>query len=131
MKKTKKHRKNFASRLDLCCGKDQLRPAFQCVHFFGGFAFATNAYVLIMQDLKMCGFTEEEMAMAEGKAIHSEAFKQLYKSDTVKVTEAGIEAGDVLCKWATNAGTPPDFVRFTSNLTEDKYTAQPTNRHKT
>lgn len=101
----------FISNLHLACGKDMLRPALQCVHFKNGYAYASNAYVLIKQPLSLSNIQESENL--EGKAIHSSIFKEIRKMKHVTCTPDGFE-----CRTKDNqkvfyqyleTNTPPDF----------------------
>lgn len=33
---------NFTTKLHVACSDDELRPIMNCVHFVGGFAYASN-----------------------------------------------------------------------------------------
>ena len=56
-------------KLHLCCGNDDIRPVFQYIHFIGGYAYATDAHVLIRAKIAdISNFTEEEIAMLNNKA---------------------------------------------------------------
>ena len=83
----------------------------QCVHFKNGFAYASNAHVLIKQPLSLSNIQEPENL--EGKAIHSSIFKEIRKMKYVVCTPDGFE-----CRTKDNqkvfyqyseTNTPPDF----------------------
>lgn len=101
----------FVSNLHLACGNDELRPVMQCVHFKNGYAYASNAHVLIKQPLSLSNIQEPENL--EGKAILSSIFKEIRKMKHVVCTPDGFE-----CKTKDNqnvfyqyseTNTPPDF----------------------
>lgn len=79
----------FISDLHLACSKDDLRPSMQCVHFKNGFAYATDAYVVIKQPLHLSPV--ENMDILDGVAIHAESFKAIRKMRQVTATEEGFE----------------------------------------
>ena len=83
----------------------------QCVHFKNGYAYASNAHVLIKQPLSLSNIQEPENL--EGKAIHSSIFKEIRKMKYVACTPDGFE-----CRTKDNqkvfylyseTNTPPDF----------------------
>lgn len=87
MAKTEKH--TFNTKLHECCGTDPIRPAFQCVYFKNGFAYATDGYVCIKQTLTLQGvFGVENL---EGKAIHRDSYKDIMGFEEVECNEDGIE----------------------------------------
>ena len=101
----------FISNLHLVCGKEKLRPSLQCVHFKNGYAYASDAHVLIKQPLSLSNIQEPENL--EGKAIHSSIFKEIRKMKHVVCTPDGFE-----CRTKDNqkvfyqyseTNTPPDF----------------------
>lgn len=101
----------FISNLHLACGKDKLRPELQYIHFKNGYAYASDAYVLIKQPLSLSHIQEPENL--EGKAIHSSIFKEIRKMKHVVCTPDGFE-----CRTKDNqkvfyqyskTNTPPNF----------------------
>lgn len=89
MSRPKRIVKNFRSRLDKLCSNDDLRPALNNVYFKNGFAFATNAHLLIKSHLSLHDFTKEEIEILEGKMIHRKSFEKIYLHDVVKAEEDG------------------------------------------
>lgn len=87
----KKDRKNFRSRLDSMCASDDLRPALEHIYFEEGFAYATDAHVLIRSALALHDFTEEEVSHMNAKLIHKKAFAEIYKYESVYVGEEGFK----------------------------------------
>jgi hypothetical protein len=75
-----KTNKLFVSDLSLVCGKDPFRPVYSYVVFCNGFAWATNAHILIKQDLhQLMGMDPEIVMLLEDKAIHMTQFKEMLK----------------------------------------------------
>ena len=86
-----KEKFNFMTPLHLACSDDELRPAFQYIHFKDGWAFASNTYILVRQSMEnYCSALNKDLL--NGKAIHADAFKKILKYDTVEVTDKGINA---------------------------------------
>lgn len=81
--------KNFTGQLDLICGDDILRPAMHHISFIDGFAYATNAHLGLRTSLKKHNFTDEEISIMNGKFIHKNAFKEIYKYDHIIVEADG------------------------------------------
>ena len=79
----------FISDLHLACANDVLRPAMQCVHFKDGFAYASDAYVVIKQPLHFN--LVDNMDILDGVSIHSESFKAIRKMKHVTATDDGFE----------------------------------------
>lgn len=79
----------FISNLHLACGKDDLRPAMQCIHFKNGFAYASDGYVVIKQPLHLSPV--DNMDILDGVSIHSESFKAIRRMRQVTATEDGFE----------------------------------------
>lgn len=82
-------KQTFISDLHLACAKDGLRPAMQCVHFKGGFAYASDAYIVVKQPLHLSSV--DNMDILDGVSIHSESFKAIRKMKHVTATEDGFE----------------------------------------
>lgn len=79
----------FISDLHLACANDKLRPAMQCIHFKDGFAYASDAHVLIKQPLYLS--LVDNMDILDGVSIHAESFKAIRKMKHVTATEDGFE----------------------------------------
>jgi len=91
MAKKKEPRKNFRSNLARCCATDKMRPVQNRIAFIDGMAVATNAYLIIESDLKLHGFTAEEIAIMNGKQLHRTTFALIYKEKSILVTELGFK----------------------------------------
>jgi len=87
MKKTK----GFRSKVFLACGNDPLREAMSHVEFKDGFMVATDAHVLIKQDLSLHDFSEDEKKLMNGKYLHRDALKIAYSFHVVHARENGLE----------------------------------------
>lgn len=81
----------FLTKLHLACSGDSMRPALQHVYFKDGYAYATNAHVLVKQKLEHHGFTEEDVKAIDGMAVHVDLFKEVYKANMFAVREHGLE----------------------------------------
>lgn len=80
---------NFISKLSAACSDDNLRPMFQCVHFIGGYAYATDAHTLVKQSLNLSSVLQSEEL--EGVAIHKDSFDAIRKFDFATANSEGIE----------------------------------------
>ena len=66
--------------------KDLLRPEMERIHFLGGFAYATDAHILVRVPLSICtSFEPEEAAELNGFCIHRKLLKMIYGFDRVKI----------------------------------------------
>lgn len=101
-----KFRRNFKSKLNLFCGSDPLRPALNHIEFVNGFAYASDAHVIIKQHLSLNDFSEEEIGFLNDNYIHKDTFAEIYKYDIVNVTPKGFicRKGNVTAKY--------DFKQF-------------------
>lgn len=81
------------SNIHNCCGSDDLRPNMQHVYFKDGYAYATNAHILIKESLATVhGFDEEQIKLMNDKYIHKNSFKYLKGAVVYTITENGIDA---------------------------------------
>ena len=79
--------------MQVACGKDKTRPEMQCVYFENGYAYATNAHLLVRNRIDQISNLSTDQIMAlDGKMIHKKDFAQLSRFDVITVTEEGIEA---------------------------------------
>lgn len=82
----------FKSPLHYACSNDDLRPAMCCVYFTKGYAYATNAHVVVRQSLKWMDFSDEQIKTLEGKFLTANAFAEVYKAKWIfEITGQGIE----------------------------------------
>lgn len=82
---------NFSTKIYEACSKDDIRPIMNCVHFQGGFLFASNGVVAVRQSLEYHSILQPENL--EGASIHRESFKNILLFDEVT---AGLDG--VTCK---------------------------------
>lgn len=90
-------RKNFSKSVKLfdIAAQDTLRPAFQCIQFKDGCAYATDGHMLIKAVLQdITNFDPEELAILEGKCISADSLKRICQHEVVEVTRDGIVAED-------------------------------------
>lgn len=81
--------KNFRKKISIACGTDELRPSMMHIYFNNGYAYATDAHILLKQKLKAHAFTDEEIEILNGKFLHAAAFNEVYRYDHVTVSEKG------------------------------------------
>lgn len=90
-------RKNFSKRYKLhqATTKDNFRPVFDLISFRNGYAYATDAHIIVKAKVKdISNFTEEELEILHGKSISSSSFRKLLDFDEVEVTNTGFIAKD-------------------------------------
>lgn len=88
--------KNFSKSfpLWLACGfKDTFRTSMHYIKFANGYAYATDAHILVRARLTdISDFDEPDLALLEGKYIHGNNFKKIVKSKgVINITEDFIE----------------------------------------
>lgn len=81
--------KNFRKKISLACGTDELRPSMTHLYFKDGYVYATDAHILLKQSLKAHAFTDDEIEIMNGKFLHAAAFNEVYRYDSVTVSEQG------------------------------------------
>lgn len=111
----KKEKFNFKTPLHLACSDDNLRPTFQYVHFIDGWAYATNAMVLVKQSLDdYCDVLDKENL--NGHALHADSFKKILRYDTVQAFDDCVKGwkdngSEVVFPYAKEGITAPDFKK--------------------
>lgn len=117
----KQERKNFCSSFKVfkCAAQnDELRPAMNSVYFQNGYVYATDAHMLVRAKITdISNFTDEEVALLEGKSIHAKLLKSVYSHNFVEVKADGFHASDEKQGWEIvylfndekTAPTPPNF----------------------
>ena len=83
---------NFQPQFQLwkACAKDDSRPAMCYVHFVGGYAYASDAHILVRIPLQeLTSFEEDEQHLLDGFAIHADVLKTIVKCDSVEVKRDG------------------------------------------
>src|SRR5690606_11368519 len=53
--------------------------------------YATDAHILVKQNMKVHGFEDEEIAIINDCFIHKNAFAEILRYDVVHITENGFE----------------------------------------
>lgn len=80
----------FTTNIHLACGTDDLRPIMSHICFRNGYAYATDAHVLVKQCLKRIhGATDEDVAALEGFLISSETYKAIKDRELFIVSGIG------------------------------------------
>jgi len=90
-------RRNFSKSVKLydITANDELRPAMQCVCFKDGYAYATEAHMLIKAKIEdICNFDPEEIAILEGKMVSGASLKRICSHNEIQVTNDGFVATD-------------------------------------
>ena len=101
-----RHNFNPSYKLHLCCSEDGLRPVMEYVHFIGGYAYATDAHVMVRAKIAdISDFTEEEIAILDNKSIHAHLFRQLIQRRRVEVTPEGFV-------WSDDSGDITQLFKF-------------------
>lgn len=88
---SKPFRKNFKKPLDLVCSKDKLRPVINHIYFDDGKSVCSDTLTLLIRDLKLDFFTDEEIQQMNGKFLHYEVFKEIFRYNEVRIIDGKIE----------------------------------------
>lgn len=127
------YRCNFPSALHLATDSDDFRPVFQYINFSGGFAYATDAHILVRQSFNFINI--EGIEKLEGKSIHQNIFRRIYadrNTSIIRVTDAGIEVENFVIgqkitysvKNSTEIGKVPNYEGIiNADMLKGKHTA--------
>lgn len=89
---------NKSLQMHLACANDEFRVVMEHVYFQDGFAYASDAYVLVKNDLSICSSIPlEQIEILNGKLLHKDAYKEILKYDVIDISEEGIQ-----CKKGNN-----------------------------
>lgn len=84
----KKAKQTFNTQLYHCCNDDPLRPITQCVHFLGGWAYASNGIIAIKQTLSFQSISD--IANLDGNSLHRDSYKAAMAFEEVTAHSDGI-----------------------------------------
>lgn len=94
-------RVNFNKSIQMhlaCAANDDFRPEMEHIYFQDGFAYASDAHVLVRNDLSICSsIPAEQIEILNGKMLHRDAYKEILKYDIIDISEEGIQ-----CKKGNN-----------------------------
>jgi len=85
-------KETFTLKLYECCSDDDLRPIMNCVHFKGGYAYASDAHIVIKQSLEYHTIINPELL--DGKSLHKDNFKAVMGFERAECDDAGIACTD-------------------------------------
>ncbi|WP_300440650.1 hypothetical protein [Christiangramia sp.] len=114
-----KEKFNFKTNLHMIAGTNDLRPIMHYIYFKDGYAWVTDAHVLIKQHLDHHKVLNPENL--NGKAIHRRVFQMVkQKFEVVTATEEGLRCADsfgnkVLFNYANTESGDADF-NFVHNM---------------
>lgn len=81
---------NPAFCLHECTSNDDLRPAFGYIHFYNGYAYATDAHVIVKAKIEdISNFIASDIEMINNHSILAANFKKLIKHQNIEVTPEG------------------------------------------
>lgn len=84
---------NFTVPLHKACANDDLRPAFSHVYFIDGYAYASDAHILVEHSIDdYCFVIGKEFL--NGHSLHRDSFQNIMKFDKAEANEEGVECWD-------------------------------------
>lgn len=89
-----KTKNNFNKKVQmhLACSTDGFRPELQCVFFNNGYAYASDAHILVRNRIsEISGLNESEIEALNGKCLRADFYKDMLKYDSIMIAEDGIE----------------------------------------
>lgn len=91
--KNSRHNFNKNVRIDRICDDTLFRPAQSFIYFNDGYAYATDAHILVKAKLaEISTFQEPQLQILNGKAIHKSVFAKLLPFERVEIIEDGFKA---------------------------------------
>jgi len=88
-----RHNFNKNVRIDRICDDTLFRPAQSLIYFKDGYAYATDAHILVkVRITEISSFQEIQLDVLEGKAIHKSVYARLLSFDRVEITPDGFKA---------------------------------------
>lgn len=84
-----KKKNTFNTKLYECCSDDKLRPAFQCVHFKNGYAYATDGKIAIKQPLTFQSVVDIDEL--DNVSIHKDSYKAIMGFEIAQANTEGVE----------------------------------------
>jgi hypothetical protein len=85
-------KQNFTTKLYEVCSNDELRPIFMCVHFKDGFAYASDAHMIVKQSLEYHSIVNPELL--DGKSIHKDNYKAIMQFEIATCDASGVQCMD-------------------------------------
>jgi hypothetical protein len=85
-------KKSFTTKLYEVCADDELRPVMMCVHFKGGFAYASDGHIAIKQSLDYHLIHGQECL--EDKSIHKDNYKAIMGFEKATCDDSGVSCED-------------------------------------
>jgi len=82
-------KENFKSPLHLACAKNDVHEFCKYVMFADNYMYATDTHVMVKQHFDFCNVIDKENL--NGKAIHCEDFRRIFKADRIIAKEKGVE----------------------------------------
>jgi len=77
--------------MQFACANDELRPSLNYIYFNGGYAYATNAHILVKNYLKECStFSDDDIEKLNGKFLSPLDYADILKYDIVSVEPNGL-----------------------------------------
>lgn len=88
-----RHNFNKNVRIDRVSDDTLLRPALSLVYFKNGYAYASDAHILVKVRLtEISSFQEPQLDLLDGKAIHKSVYAKILPFDRVEITPEGFKA---------------------------------------
>ena len=112
-------KENFLSPIYLACGKENIRPIMNYVHFIGDYMYATNAHILVKQHIDFCNVIDKKKL--DGKIIHRDSFQKILKADRVIAKDDCVEChffkenSTQTFKYGKEDGKLPDYESVLEN----------------
>jgi hypothetical protein len=90
--KTTRQNFNRNCKLHEICGGDDWRPEHSFIYFSNGFAYATDAHILIKARISdISTLKEDQIALLDGKCIHHSFYSKVIAYNKIEVIPDGIK----------------------------------------
>ena len=82
----------FTTKLYEVCSTDDLRPIMMCVHFKDGYAYASDAHMVVKQSLDYHTILDKELL--DDKSLHKDNYKAIMGFEMAQCKDTGVECSD-------------------------------------
>jgi len=100
-------RLNFkkTAKLHLACATDDIRPVMEHIYFENGYAYATDAHILVKAKISdISTFPAEDIEQMNGKMLHGSIYRNILTYDFAKVVQEGIKVrfreSEIVFQWS-------------------------------
>lgn len=89
---TKRVNFNKNAKMHEACAKDELIPVMACIYFKDGYAYASNAHILVKNKVsEISSIPEDQIEQLNDVYLHKDIYKKILEFDEIDISADGIE----------------------------------------